>query len=160
MNEVHASVPLRTTLPRAAEVLVIEARFVLGDEVGVALRRGPAIRQRVAVDLGGAEPADAASRWALSWEPVGHTVLLPAFSGTLEICELDDGTTCLEVAGTYRPPLGLVGVIVDGAIGHRVAEVSIEHFAAAVARRLDHAALRRERQGWPEPEPAPDLRPV
>ncbi len=47
----------------------------------------------VAVDLGGAEPAADASRWALSWEPIGHTVVLPAFSGSLEIREHPDGTT-------------------------------------------------------------------
>ena len=160
MTHVRASVPLRTTLPHATRVLARGASSVLGDEVGVELRRGPAIRQRVAVDLGEAVPTGDASRWALSWEPIGHTVVLPAFSGSLEIRELEDGTTSLEVAGSYRPPLGLVGVIVDGAIGHRVAEISIEHFAAGVARRLDHAAVQRDGRNWRGPELAPDLRRV
>jgi hypothetical protein len=127
--------------------------------VGIELGRGPSIRQQVAVELGAPETFDERTRWPLRWEPVGHTTTLPGFVGTLEVCEDDDGTTTLQVAGEYRPPLGLVGVIIDGAIGHRVAEASVEHFVIALARRLDRAWVLREGP-WRGAEPAPDLRPA
>ena len=159
MTTVHACAPLHADRLRAVECLSSDARSLLGDEVGIDLRRGPTIRQQVEVELGVPATFGGATRWPLSWEPIGHTRALPAFSGTLEVAEDDEGMTTLEVAGTYRPPLGLVGIIVDGAIGHRVAEASIEHFVAVLARRLDRAASRRARP-WRGPERSPDLRPA
>jgi hypothetical protein len=132
---------------------------LLGDEVGVELRRGPTIRQHVAVELGTPVSLGETTRWPLSWQPVGHNKALPAFAGTLEIAEHDGESTTLQVTGGYHPPLGLVGIIVDGAIGHRLAEASIEHFVAGLARRLDRASVRRE-EPWRGPERAPDLRPA
>lgn len=159
MTSISATVPLRTDRQRAAACLSSDPRSLLGDEVGVELRRGPTIRQHVAVELGAPATVGDSTRWPLSWRPVGHAKALPAFAGTLELSEHDDGTTTLQVTGAYRPPLGLVGIIVDGAIGHRLAEASIEHFAAGLARRLDRASVLREgpRRG---PERGPDLRPA
>lgn len=159
MTNVHARAPLRTDRLRAVECLSSDHRSLLGDEVGVDLRRGPSIRQPVVVELGVPTTLGGTTRWPLSWEPIGHARALPAFSGTLEVAEHDDGTTTLQVAGIYRPPLGLVGIIVDSAIGHRVAEASIEHFVGALARRLDRASVQRAGP-WRGPERAPGLRPT
>jgi hypothetical protein len=159
MKEVSATVPLRTGLARAAACLADDPRAVLGDEVGVNLGSGGAIRQQVAVELGSEERSPGCTRWDLRWDPVGHARTLPAFTGNLEVLEAD-GATALRVVGTYRPPLGVVGIIVDGAIGHRVAEASIEQFAAGVARRVDRAAAQRTSRTWRPAEPAADLRPI
>jgi hypothetical protein len=158
MTAVSVTVPLRTDRARAVACLAADPTTVLGDEVGVDLRRGPAVRQDVAVQLGGANTTGDRTSWPLSWEPVGHARTLPAFSGTLEVRDTGDATA-LHVSGSYRPPLGLVGIIVDSAIGHRVAEASIEHFASSVARRLDRAAMSTGVR-WAPAERPPDRRPV
>jgi hypothetical protein len=159
MTAIDVSAPIRSDRQRATTLIEGDARTVLGDEVGLDVRAGPAIRQPVAIALGARSRTGPAARWPLSWEPVGHDAALPAFVGTLEVCDLDDGTTRLRVCGEYRPPLGVLGLVVDKVIGHRLAEASIEQFAMGVARRVDRAASRAA-SPWRGPEAAPDLRPT
>ena len=158
MTEVTATAPLHIDAARTQELISMEPGL-LGDEVGVDLRHGPAIRQPVAIDLGAPVTAPGRAAWALGWQPRGHTVTLPAFEGTLEVVDSERGEADLRLTGSYRPPLGVVGIIVDGVIGHRVAEVSIEHFVAAAARRLDRAAVQGSRP-WHGPDRPADLRPA
>jgi hypothetical protein len=159
MTEVTAAAPLRIDAAQARDLLASDPAL-LGDEIGVDLRRGATIRQHVDVELSGPEQAPGGTRWTLTWVPVGHPTTLPAFEGVLEIRDEDDGATVLQVCGAYRAPLGLVGIIVDGVIGHRVAEASIEAFVASASRRLDRAAAHRQSQSWRGPERPADLRPA
>jgi hypothetical protein len=159
MTEVSAATPLRIDSARVRELLAGDPGL-LGTEVGVELRRGPVIRQAVAIELGSPQSDPTGTRWSLHWEPVGHTTTLPAFEGVLEVLDGDDGTAVMRLCGSYHPPLGVVGLIVDGVIGHRVAEVSIEHFVGGVARRLDRAAARSANGRWRAAERPSDLRPV
>jgi hypothetical protein len=157
---ISATVRLHTDAQRAAALITTDTAALLGDEVGIDIRRGPVIRQRVTFELGAPETDGLSTRWSLAWQPVGPTTALPAFSGALAVRGMTDGTSALCATGAYLPPLGVVGVIVDRVIGHRVAEASVEQFLAGVARRLERAAVQASGRDWRGPERAPDLRPA
>jgi hypothetical protein len=54
----------------------------------------------------------------------------------LVIYPLTATETQLELAGTYEPPLGLVGRAIDSTLLHRIAEASVLQFVQEVARYL------------------------
>ena len=141
MTQISAAARLRTEPERAVEVLVSDPAPLLGHEVGVVMRHGGDFHQDVVFDLGPPETDGSVTRWPIHWQPAGHTTVLPAFAGTLEVGG-DAHRATITVSGAYRPPLGIVGVIVDSTIGHRVAEVSVEGFVRSLARRIDHAAVQ------------------
>jgi hypothetical protein len=145
VNEITAVAQLSSARQGAVEALVTDAAAVLGHHVGVDHIPGPPLRQEVTIGLGTPVSNGDTTRWALTWEPVGHQATLPAFRGVLEVDDAVDGGATVRVTGTYRPPLALLGAIVDRVIGHRLAEATIEDFVAGVARRIDrHAALMAE----------------
>src|SRR5207302_383028 len=75
------------------------------------------------------------SRFPISWSPTSHRRTLPSFHGALELTP--DGHDCsVRISGSYAPPLGLAGTVVDALAGHHVAEHSIADLAAYVAVRL------------------------
>lgn len=64
----------------------------------------------------------------------GHP-LLPDFAGRMTLSQ--DGDTCrLRVAGTYTPPLGRLGALVDAWSLQRVAQRTIDAVADEVSARL------------------------
>lgn len=76
----------------------------------------------------------------LTWEATGPGVLFPRLDADLVVAAVGPDLTHLAVRGSYRPPLGPVGEILDRAILHRVAETCVKDFldrlAAAVADRV------------------------
>ena len=44
--------------------------------------------------------------------------------------------TQIEIAGEYRPPLGVVGNAIDAAVGHRIAEASVHRFLEDVVEQI------------------------
>jgi hypothetical protein len=145
MTAVGAAAPVRIDMETALRLMATDAGAVLGSEVGVEMKRAATIRQEVEISLGSQQTVDGATQWPIAWRPCGHASLLPAFAGTLELRPDGDGTATVSIVGEYHPPLGLIGAIVDGAIGHRVAEVSVEGLVKALARRLEAKAAQRGR---------------
>ena len=146
MTDVAGSAPVRIDVTTAVRLMAADAPALLGSAVGVEMKRTASIRQEVEIVLGPQHRTeDDASRWPIAWQPCGHPSLLPAFAGTLELRPDGDDASTVAITGTYRPPLGLLGAIVDGAIGHRVAEVSVEGLVTGVARRLERSAAHQAR---------------
>jgi hypothetical protein len=56
----------------------------------------------------------------ITWVPEG-TGVFPAFEGIL-IVRSENGTSSIELDGTYTAPFGTAGQVFDAAIGHRIAE--------------------------------------
>jgi hypothetical protein len=52
----------------------------------------------------------------------------PTFKGTLSVEEIGPTFSRIDLDGTYYPPLGIAGQIIDAAVGH--------HFAVSGARSL------------------------
>ena len=96
-------------------------------EVGVG-PLGPRPGRRVVVRLG--EPVRFPSMVSLplTWEPVGRHGLLPRLDADLELGALGGERTQLAISARYRPPLGVVGRVVDRVLLHRVAEATLKDF--------------------------------
>jgi len=76
------------------------------------------------------------TRLDLHWTAASGTSLLPAMEATLSVYPLTPRETQVDFHGRYRPPLGPLGSVVDGLVGHRIAEVSLRGFVDHVVARL------------------------
>jgi len=72
--------------------------------------------------------------------------LFPALDGNLELRELDEHTTEITLVGSYRPPLGRTGEVLDQLVMRRVARRTLESFVTQLATAIV------------EPHPAPMTR--
>lgn len=115
-----------------------------GVEVAAPLGRSASLRHEVALTLG--PPVRSAGRSRVSsevrWWPVGHRILVPGFRGTLEVVEGNGPSDVrLRLAGTYRVPLGPLGLAFDGVVGRRIARRSLTELLAAWRSELTAAAV-------------------
>ena len=111
-------------------------------DVGATLGRGWSLHQEVVLSLRAADPpAPGQRRWQIVWQPPGGGRLVPSFRGTLDATVDGEGTR-LRLAGSYRPPLGPVGAVGDGLIGHRIARQTVAAFLSGLAGRIDREASR------------------
>ena len=79
---------------------------------------------------------DRSAGLALRWEAAGGGgALFPVLDADLTIAPAGAGTM-LTMAGSYRPPLGSLGEVLDRTILHRVAAATIRSFLAQVAAQL------------------------
>ena len=103
-----------------AEKLVATLRVGVGAlEIGADIKIEPGeLRERTSA-LG-----DRASELELAWTSASASALFPSMQATLSLYPLSADETQIGLDGHYRPPMGLVGNLVDALIGHRVAEVS------------------------------------
>lgn len=96
----------------------------------VTMRIGPdgRARQNVVVTAGEARLHRRAVIVPINWEPVGFRRILPTLNADLELSELDDSTSRLAINGSYRVPLGQVGLGLDNVAMHRLAEATMRSF--------------------------------
>ena len=74
---------------------------------------------------------------ALRWEATGPGGgLFPVLDADVRLTPVGEHVTLLSMAGSYRPPLGSLGQVLDRAILHRVAAATIRRFVAQVAVRI------------------------
>jgi hypothetical protein len=74
---------------------------------------------------------------AIRWEaaaPGGG--LFPVLDADIRLAAAGDGMTLLTLAGSYRPPFGPVGEMLDRAVLHHVAAATVENFVSQVARGI------------------------
>jgi hypothetical protein len=125
----------------------------LDDSANVAYRRGEdlvaaigavsgsGIAKTVHLEVG--EPtrrADATSM-PLAWTATGTPGLFPTMEADLTIGALGSGLTQVAFQGRYKPPLGLVGRVLDRAVLHRFAELSVKDFVDRVVAALESAEV-------------------
>ena len=139
--------------PRSAEIAghVATLRMRLG---GVEIGADVAVRVvDVASSVAYERPATVLT---FELQPASHPRLFPSMTGTLVMFALSPDETQLELSGTYRPPMGPFGELVDAAVAHRVAEASVagllRDVATGLRRRLAAAAAA------PAAAPAPAQR--
>ena len=77
----------------------------------------------------------------LRWRAASAETLFPTVEAKLEIQALSmyPPRIQLTLTGTYDPPLGTAGDVIDRVLIHRLAANVVEDFLAAVAERLERA---------------------
>ncbi|HXA43085.1 MAG TPA: hypothetical protein VNV65_09275 [Candidatus Solibacter sp.] len=78
----------------------------------------------------------------VSWRATGLSWLFPQLDGVLEVSRSDSMRTLLALLVEYRPPLGLLGEILDEALLHRIAWATVSIFRDTVAQTLEELAQR------------------
>jgi hypothetical protein len=77
-----------------------------------------------------------ALKLVISWKAARRPALFPTMQATLLVYALTPTETQLDLAGSYEPPLGLLGEALDAIAMHRVAERSVAAFLQDVAAYL------------------------
>ncbi len=76
----------------------------------------------------------------ITWQATGTPGLFPRMDAELIVAPLGSLHTQIAFRGTYEPPFGALGGILDRWALHRVAEATVKHFVD----RLGAAVI-----GWP-----------
>ena len=93
--------------------------------------------QVIAIDEVRSPLGQPATRLQLDWKSTNRPDWFPTMKGTLLVYALTSTETQLDFDGTYEPPMGSVGAVIDTLILHRVvAEASVLHFVQDVAAFL------------------------
>jgi hypothetical protein len=120
---------------RAASVVASLRVDIAGVDVGVSL-------QLHTCDVHETSSAPSGSpqlRLELAWTSLRSPGFFPAMLAELSASPVDTGGVQLEFRGSYWPPFGRLGLVFDSALGHRIAEATIQHLLDDVV-----AQLRRE----------------
>jgi hypothetical protein len=80
-----------------------------------------------------------AMKLRLEWAATSHPGWFPEMKATLAIFPLSPTETELELEGSYEPPIGKLGAVIDLALMHRIAEASLTRFVQEVAGWLREA---------------------
>jgi hypothetical protein len=83
----------------------------------------------------------------VSWSAAGGPPIFPMMEGTLHIEPEGSECTKLTLNARYDPPFGRLGDLIDRAMMHRVAELTMADFIERLARALDAEIAERS----PEP---------
>jgi hypothetical protein len=83
------------------------------------------------------------TRFELSWCAVGKASLFPTMKAELAIYALSAHETQLDLRGSYEPPLGPLGAVIDALVGRRIAEACMHQLVVDVAERLRHDLARK-----------------
>jgi hypothetical protein len=130
------------------------ALFGASDEAYGTARVGvPGVSKLIRVQARELAWADMSAGLALRWEATGPgSGLFPVLDADLTLSPAPGpgSGSVLELAGVYRPPLGLVGQALDRAVLHRVALTTVRRFLAQVAAQLADEAVA----GQPVPDEA------
>jgi hypothetical protein len=137
----------------AIEVLTTQPGRLLQAATDVSAAHGDQVTGELAVDVGGFQLArDVAiqvgtprpievlrSVLPLRWRAAEGHVLFPTAEANLEVSALSlhPPRVQVTVSGTYDPPLGIAGELLDRTVAHRVADAVAQRFVDEVVRRLE-----------------------
>jgi hypothetical protein len=97
----------------------------------------------------------------LRWEATGSAgELFPVLDADLILARHGNDQVLLGMAGTYRPPFGRAGAVLDRAIMHRIATATIRTLLEGLAEAISDAVADEEAQPQPRPGGAPWSRTV
>jgi hypothetical protein len=107
-------------------------------EAHMAKLSGPGmVAKTVAMEM--SEPIQRADSTSvpLSWWATGTPGLFPTMDAELSVAAMGPELTQVSFHGTYKPPLGVLGHVLDRAVLHRFAESSVKDFVDRVIAELD-----------------------
>ena len=112
----------------AAELHVNIAGIEVGTDIAITVKSVETIEKK------GNSPVS--TKIELEWEAAKMPRLFPLMKAELLIYPLTSTETQLDLAGKYEPPLGILGSVLDAAVGHRIAEASVHQLISDVAAYL------------------------
>jgi hypothetical protein len=125
----------RATTSAASRARTLAATLhvgVAGIEIGVDVRTNVQ-RIREEERVAGMSPVTILD---IGWEASRAPGFFPLMHLELSAWPLSSSETQIEIAGEYRPPLGVVGNAIDAAVGHRIAEASVKSFLEDVVEQM------------------------
>lgn len=133
-----------------------DLRSHLGSWADVAYREGEELRAKVGpgggslakevrLEIGTAEIHRSGLVYPLNWSATGAELLFPRLYAELTISHVGPDTTRIAIDGTYQPPLGHVGKVVDRVLLRRVAESTVKAWVDRLAQALmaEHSSAER-----------------
>jgi hypothetical protein len=133
----------------AGDGLASASEDAYGEGVTELIRVGPlgsvpGTSKLVQVRFQNLSERDGSAGLAVRWEATGPSGgLFPALDANVTVTAVDERTTTLRLAGSYRPPLGTLGTALDAAILHRVATATIRTFLNDIAAAITHPPADR-----------------
>ncbi|MDH5373110.1 MAG: hypothetical protein OEX97_09225 [Acidimicrobiia bacterium] len=102
----------------------------------LAVGKAPLLAKDVSLQVGDPIRAHAHTTIPLMWDATGSPGLFPRMLADLIIAPLGSMRAQLTFRGSYDPPLGPIGEVLDRALLHRVAEASVKAFMDRIALAL------------------------
>jgi hypothetical protein len=119
------------------------AAYREGEEIRARIGLGepPSVAKTVRLEVGEPVGEDETMLLPIVWEATGTPGLFPRMEAEVVLAALGPALTQLSLRGSYRPPLGPIGRVVDRTLLHRVAEASVKGFVDRVARTIEGAMV-------------------
>jgi hypothetical protein len=106
-------------------------------KVGISVGRLPIYKHvRLEIGLSSAALLPESVMLPVSWVAVGGPPIFPKMEGTLHAEPEGPGLTRLTLNARYDPPMGRVGELIDRAMMHRIAALTMTDFVERLARAL------------------------
>ncbi len=144
-----------------AEVAIERLRHDMARWAGSAYRDGEALAGRlgggsglasmVLFSLGEPRPTKTGSVYPLSWRATGASRLFPRLTGELELADMGP-MILITLRGTYDPPLGPLGRLVDRALLGRVADATVKAWVDQLSEELLALDRHHDLDGGPGSE--------
>lgn len=145
---VHLNRPFSEARGELLEVLsgldqMATAAYREGEEIRARIGVGesPAVAKTVRLEVGEPVGEEETMLLPIVWEATGTPGLFPRMDAEVVLAALGPVLTQLSLRGSYRPPLGPIGRVLDRALLHRVAEASVKGFVDRVARTIEGASI-------------------
>jgi hypothetical protein len=102
-------------------------------------RVGPSegrMAKTVSLDLGGRATQGDADVFPVAWWATGASSLFPRMEGELSVAPIGDSLSRLGFEGTYEPPLGILGSLLDRTLMRRVADSTVKSWVDRLAAEI------------------------
>jgi hypothetical protein len=130
-----------------AEQRLFDIMGGLGESADIAYRHGEELLARIGggegrmaktvkVEFGTPSRGDTQTTLPLSWWATGTPYLFPTMEAELVLATMGPDLTQVTLQGTYKPPVGPVGRVLDKMVFHRFAEASVKDFVDRVVEGL------------------------
>ena len=93
----------------------------------------PALAKEVEVVVGQVWHRRRAATIPIRWKATGIDALFPILDADLVVEPIGENLTQITLRGSYRPPLGAIGRLLDAALLHRLAEACVKDFLNRLA---------------------------
>lgn len=98
---------------------------------------GGRMGREVKFTVGACRTRGEATAVSVRWEAATLPALFPVLEADIEVRPLDEKRCLVTLCGSYMPPLGGLGLALDGAVLHLLAESTVSSFVDRLAASLE-----------------------